>query len=83
MANSMNVLMLHATYARQVAWGIECSNSGCMNCDLLIERSKVRDIMRTQVRVVLIVDESCESQCVNLIWVGTFHCILFLLGLFV
>ena len=87
MANHMNVLMLHAAYVRQIAWGIECSNGRCMNCDLLVERRKVRDIVHTQVRVVLIVDEllnqSCESRFVNLIWVGTFHCILFLLGLFV
>ena len=75
--------MLHATNARQVTWGMECSDSGCINCDLLIERRKVREITCTQVRVVLIVDKllnkSCESQF-NLIRVDMFYCILLLLG---
>ena len=84
MANSLNVFMLHATNARQVTWGMECSDSRSINCDLLVERRKVREIMHAQVRVVLIVDEllnqSCESWFINLIGVDMFHCILLLLG---
>ena len=80
----MNAFMLHAANARQVTWSMECSDGGCINCDFLIERRKVREIMYAQVRVVLIVDEllnqSCESQFINLIRVDMFHCILLLLG---
>ena len=75
--NSMNVLAIDTTNAREVARSMEGGNNRGVDGNFSIEGGEVRDIVWTGLRVLLtmykFLDQLCEVGLVNLIWINMFH----------